>query len=79
MKLALKETAIWAVGLTAVAGVLVASQVKGAAPEPRAAQAAVPAAPAAIVPLPGMPPVADPRNLYSATGAGKVSAVLAED
>ncbi len=83
MKLALKEAAVWFVGLMAVAGVLVASQVSGAAPEARAAQAASASAsgPAsrAIVPLPGMPPVPDPRNLYSETGAAKVSAALQGD
>jgi YVTN family beta-propeller protein len=31
---------------------------------------------AAIVTVPGMPPVADPANLYSETGAGKLSAAV---
>jgi len=80
MKLALKEAAIWVVGLTAVAGVLVASQVRDAAAQaPATKPAAAPAAPAMIAPLPGMPPVVDARNLYSEIGAGKVSAALAED
>jgi YVTN family beta-propeller protein len=76
MKLALKEAAVWVVGLTAVAGVLVASKVQGAATEPLAAAKPVAAAPAV---LPGMPPVVDPRNLYSEIGAGKVGAALADD
>ncbi len=67
---------IWAVGLVAVAGGLVASQVRGAAPEVKASQ---PAATQALVLLPGMPPVADARNLYSETIAGKVSATLRDD
>ena len=80
MKLALKEVVIWAVGLTAVVGVLVASQVRDAAAQaPAAKLPTAPAASATIAPLPGMPPVVDVRNLYSEIGAGKVSAALAED
>ena len=80
MKFALKEAAAWVVGLSAVAGVLVASQVRGAAPEaPAAKPASAVAATAPIVPLPGMPAVTDARNLYSETGAGKVGPALAED
>ena len=83
MKLALREAAVWVVGLVAVTGVLVASQVRGAGAEVRAAQPAAPSASAAsaaaIVPLPGMPPVVDARNLYSEIGAGKVQAALRED
>jgi len=77
MKLGLKEAAAWVVGLSAVAGVLVASQVKGAAPEVPAVKPAT--APAAINGLPGMPPVVDARNLYSEIGAGKVGAALGDD
>jgi YVTN family beta-propeller protein len=46
-----------------------------------AAQAAVPAsAPApTVATVPGMPPVPDPRNLYSETAAGKISPTLAGD
>ncbi|HWH84988.1 MAG TPA: YncE family protein [Burkholderiaceae bacterium] len=40
---------------------------------------AAPAAPAAIVTVPGMPPVPNPRNLYSEVAAGKISAVLQGD
>jgi YVTN family beta-propeller protein len=35
--------------------------------------------PTAIAPVPGMPPVVDPANLYSETTAGKLSAVVAAD
>lgn len=82
MKLTFKETVIWAVGLSAVAGVTALSQVTGVAAQTRAAApagASVPAAAAALVVLPGMPPVVDPRNLYSETAAGKVSAALQGD
>ncbi len=85
LKLALKETAIWVVGLSAVAGVLVASQVRGAVTEAQSTQPAAStagtaaASTAAIVPLPGMPPVPDARNLYSEIGASKVAAVLRDD
>ena len=77
MKLALKEAAVWVIGLSAVAGVLVASQVHGAGTEPPVAKPAV--AVAASTLLPGMPPVPDPRNLYSEIGAGKVSTALQGD
>ena len=81
MKLAFtfKEAAAWAVGLTAIAGVLVASQVRGAAPEPRASQGAASAPSTMSLPLPGMPAVADARNLYSEVGAGKVKPELLQD
>ena len=81
MKLALKEATVWTVGLTAVAAVVVASQVRGFGTEARAAQpaAAASAAPAAMMALPGMPPVIDARNLYSEIAAGKVQAALRDD
>jgi YVTN family beta-propeller protein len=40
---------------------------------------ALPAAPKAIVTVPGMPPVADPNNLYSETGTEKLSPAVASD
>lgn len=36
-------------------------------------------APAAMAPLPGMPPVVDPSNVYSETGAGHLSAAVKND
>ncbi|MES2100722.1 MAG: YncE family protein [Pseudomonadota bacterium] len=81
MKLAFKEVVIWAVGLSAVAGVTALSQVTGVAAQTRAvapAGASTPAA-AALSVLPGMPPVIDPRNLYSETAAGKVATALQGD
>ncbi|HEX5687347.1 MAG TPA: YncE family protein [Ideonella sp.] len=66
--------------LLAGIGALVVHQVHGessqatAAGTPPAAAAPVPG----IVTVPGMPPVVDPRNLYSETGAGKVSPALAD-
>ena len=74
---ALKEAAVWGLGLAAVAGVLVASQVRGAAPETRPAASAP--GPAALALLPGMPPVPDAQNLYSEIGATKLSAVVRDD
>ena len=45
-----------------------------------AATAAAPAAPlAAVTTVPGMPPVLDPRNLYSETAPGKVIPALKDD
>ena len=44
-----------------------------------AAPAASAAATAAIAVVPGMPPVVDPRNLYSETAAGKLSPVVRVD
>jgi YVTN family beta-propeller protein len=82
MKLAFKEVVIWAVGLSAVAGVTALSQVTGVAAQTRAAApagASVPAAATALSVLPGMPPVVDPRNLYSETAAGKVATALQGD
>jgi YVTN family beta-propeller protein len=38
-----------------------------------------PTAAAAIATIPGMPPVVDPANLYSETGAGKLGAAVAAD
>ena len=70
MRLAFKETVFWAVGLSAVAGLAVLSQVSGVAAQTRAALPAAASASAAIAVLPGMPPVVDPRNLYSETAAG---------
>lgn len=78
MNLGWKEAAVWGVGLTAVAGVLVVSQVKGFGAEAHAAQAAA-SAPADLSLLPGMPPVPNPNNLYSETGADRVRADLRTD
>jgi YVTN family beta-propeller protein len=85
MNLALKKTAIAALAAVGVAGLVWVSRVQGALPDGRAsapagaasAAAAVVASPIAV--LVGMPPVADPRNLYSEVGAGRVSAALQGD
>ena len=66
--------------LMALAGLIVmaADRVQGAANAPPAAAAS--AAVAATVPaLAGMPPVIDPRNLYSETAAGKIAPALRDD
>jgi YVTN family beta-propeller protein len=72
--------------LLAGIGALVVHQVHGessVAPETTPVVVAAASAPASPVPtintVPGMPPVADPRNLYSETAAGKVSPALAGD
>jgi YVTN family beta-propeller protein len=62
------------IGLGAVAEVRAAAPAGASAPASAAA-----GAPAAVVTLPGMPPVIDPRNLYSETAAGKVGAALRDD
>ena len=77
MNLAVKKAAVWGLGVIAVASLVLASRVQGAGPEARASAPA--ATPASIAVLPGMPPVLDPRNLYSEIAAGKVSAALRDD
>ena len=72
-----------AIAAAAAAAVVVATRVQGAPPPAASATAAAsPAAePASPAPsgLAGMPPVPDPRNLYSEVGSTRVSAVLAGD
>lgn len=75
MKFAMKKTLACGLGLAALIGLLAANRVQGAA----ASAPTTSAAPAAIVPVPGMAPVPDPRNLYSETAAGKVDAALGGD
>ena len=61
--------------LAALACTVVAARVFGASPVAPAstpASASTPA-PAAVTAVPGMPPVADARNLYSETAAGRMS------
>jgi YVTN family beta-propeller protein len=61
-------------------GALLAPGVKSAQPVAAAASAPAVASPTpAVTTVPGMPPVADARNLYSEIAAGKVSAALASD
>ncbi len=64
-------------GLAAVVGVFAVSRLQGAVPA-AAAEGASPAK-AALSPLPGMPPVVDPQNLYSEIGPDRVSAALKDD
>lgn len=81
MKRAMSDKKL-AAGLTllAVAGLIgvTAGRVQGAANAAPAASATG-AAPTAVVTLPGMPPVIDPRNLYSETAAGKLAPALSGD
>jgi YVTN family beta-propeller protein len=77
MNIAMKWACVGTLGAAAVAALVSFGQVQGAGPEPRASAPA--ATPPAIVGLPGMPPVVDPRNLYSEVGAGKVAAALRDD
>jgi YVTN family beta-propeller protein len=73
MKLKPQKLILPALSLLALAGTLVAAQVSGTAP---ASAPAAAASTAAVATVPGMPPVADARNLYSETGATKVSAAV---
>ena len=61
--------------VTVGAGLLLVHQAQGGQPE---AASAVPAAPA-ITTVPGMPPVVDPRNLYSEIAVGKLSPAVQGD
>jgi YVTN family beta-propeller protein len=63
-----------ALGVMLAAGLLAVTGVHGAT-----AASAPAAAPSAVAPAAGVPPVRDPRNLYSEVGAGKISAALAGD
>ncbi|WP_420213806.1 hypothetical protein [Janthinobacterium fluminis] len=64
-----------ALGLLAVAGGVVALRSVAAA----SAGAPAPAKPAAIVTVPGMPPVINPLNIYSETAANRLSATVKDD
>ncbi len=81
MKPAAGAAAVLLGGAVLVAGVQRNPASAQAAPAAASASAAsTPAAPvAAVVTVAGMPPVVDPRNLYSETAAGKVSPALAGD
>ena len=72
---ALKKVGV-GVGLAAVAGIVAMSRLQGAAP---AAAAEAPPANAAATPLPGMPPVVDPQNLYSEIGPDRISPAIRSD
>lgn len=68
------------VAALALAGAaLAAARLAGAAAPtaPVAGSAPATPAPAAVAVLPGMPPVVDPRNVYSETAAGRVSPAVA--
>lgn len=81
MKRAMSDKKLAAgLALLAVAGLIgvTAGRVQGAANAAPAASATG-AAPTAVVTLPGMPPVIDPRNLYSETAAGKLAPALSGD
>ncbi len=72
---ALKKVGV-GVGLAAVAGIVAMSRLQGAAP---AAAAEAPPAKATANPLPGMPPVVDPQNLYSEIGPDRISPAIQSD
>ena len=76
MKLKTKKSAGW--GALALIGVVVAGGALNAAkakPEPAASASAG----ISVVTVPGMPPVMDPRNLYSEIAPDKTSAALRGD
>ncbi|CAN5918740.1 hypothetical protein BH11PSE8_BH11PSE8_43330 [soil metagenome] len=79
MNLAKQKMVGWSLGfgcgLLALIGLVAVNRVHGAAPEkPDMAASA-----AAVVTVPGMPPVVDSKNLYSEIAAGKISAALRGD
>jgi YVTN family beta-propeller protein len=71
----LKPTLVPGLAVLALAGTLAVAHVFGAGPASPASAAASATAPAAVSTVPGMPSVADARNLYSETRAGHMSAV----
>ena len=73
--MAIKRAAgVLACGALVATGLVVASRVQGA---PESATTAP--AEATLKTLPGMPPVADPGNIYSQTGAGQIATALRDD
>jgi YVTN family beta-propeller protein len=81
MNLAVMKVAGAVLGVAALAGLGVAGDVRGAAASsaPASAPASAAAAVAPVMTVPGMPPVIDPRNLYSETAAGKINPALRDD
>ena len=83
MMFAAKKT--WGIAFAAAAGLVGVFGMRtqaGFAAEPSASAVPVAATPAtsiAVTTLPGMPPVVDPRNLYSEVAAGKISPALSGD
>jgi YVTN family beta-propeller protein len=71
----LKPTLVPGLAVLALAGTLAVAHVFGAGPASPASAAASATAPAAVSTVPGMPSVADARNLYSETRSGHMSAV----
>ncbi len=68
------QAASLAVTALAGAGAWMAVQAQGAAPA-----ASAPAAPPAVNTVPGMPPVPNPKNVYSETAAEKMSSAVKDD
>jgi YVTN family beta-propeller protein len=66
-----KRIFLAAMAVLVLAGVLLAARVSGAGPTPVIATATEP-----VLTMPGMPPVVDPRNLYSETGPAHLSAAV---
>lgn len=62
----------------AAAAVLTGAMILGATVQPALAQF-LPQTPAPVVTVPGMPPVADPTNLYSEIGPDRLSAAVKND
>ena len=67
----------WGLAVAAVAGIGVVLSVSTPVPPARSQTAT--SAEGAVATVPGMPPVVDPKNLYSETTAGKLSPVVAND
>ena len=76
MNRAVKKAVGLSLGVAALMGAVPRVQEAAAAPPETSAPTN---ATAAVTPVAGMPPVIDPRNLYSETAAGKISAALRGD
>ena len=72
------RTGVGCMGVAALIGLAAVSRVQEAAAADPPASAPANSA-AAVTTVPGMPPVVDPRNLYSETAAGKTSAAVRGD
>jgi YVTN family beta-propeller protein len=75
LSMKLKLTLVPGLAVLALAGTLAATHVFGAGPAAPASAAASATSSAAVNTVPGMPAVADARNLYSETRSGHMSAV----
>jgi YVTN family beta-propeller protein len=76
MKPTIRRTTIASISVLAIAGLATAGHLIGASAQTTAAPAAAPAAATAYSPLPGMPPLTDPQNVYGDIGPTHMSTVV---